>query len=117
MSYLEELDIPSAKERFMSNESLYKKFLYKLPDNTLLEDLEKHLAENNVEEAFKDAHTMKGVVGNLSMYKVMNAVDTVTEKLRAKEMPSEDEMDALRTAYTSAIDAINDIKENDFTLF
>lgn len=117
MGYLEELDIPSAKERFMENEALYKKFLFKLPENTLLNDLEQHLAEGNLEEAFRDAHTMKGMLGNLSMYKVMEAASKVTEKLRANTPPEDEEMEELRTTYKAALSVVDEIKENDIKLF
>lgn len=117
MSYLEEIDIPSAKERFMNNEALFKKFLFKFPANTVMADLEQHLEAGNLEEAFRDAHTMKGMVGNLSLYKLMGIAGTVTEALRAGNRPSEEEMESLRSAYNAAVAAVNEIQETDEALF
>ena len=117
MDYLEEVDIPSAKERFMGNEALYKKFLFRLPENTLMAELEQHLAENNLEDAFKDAHTMKGMFGNLSLNKLMNASSKLTETLRAKQFPEESELEELRNAYKAALNAVNEIIKQDIKLF
>lgn len=112
----EVIDIPSAKERFMGNEALYKKFLFRFPDSSLMTELEQHLAEKNVEDAFRDAHTMKGMVGNLSLYKLMDSASKVTEILRAGELPKE-EMDELREAYRTALDTVKAIMEKDEALF
>lgn len=117
MSYLEEIDIPSAKERFMNNEALYKKFLLKLPENTVMADLEQHMEAGKLDEAFRDAHTMKGMVGNLSLYKLMNVASKVTEILRAGNRPSDAEMAELRDAYNAAVAAVKEIQETDATLF
>ena len=117
MSYLEEIDIPSAKERFMNNEALYKKFLLKLPENTVMADLEQHMEAGKLDEAFRDAHTMKGMVGNLSLYKLMDAASKVTEILRAGNRPDDAEMAELREAYNAAVAAVKEIQETNATLF
>ena len=117
MNYLEEIDIPSAKERFMNNEALYKKFLLKFPENTVMTDLEQHMESGNLEEAFRDAHTMKGMVGNLSLYKLMNIAAKVTETLRAGNKPDDAEMAELRDTYNAAVAAVKEIQESNATLF
>ncbi len=117
MSYLEEIDVPSAKERFMNNEALYKRFLLKFPANPVMADLEQHLKDGNVDEAFRDAHTMKGMVGNLSLNKLIGIAAKVTETLRAGKKPGEEEMDELRTAYNAAVEAVNEIQETNAKLF
>lgn len=117
MSYIEEFDLPSAKERFMNNEALYKKFLFRFPENTLLEELEQHLAAKDIEQSFRDAHTMKGMVGNLSMYRLMEAASKVTEKLRAGQFPEEEELAELRTAHKAALEAVNEVIQQNITLF
>lgn len=117
MSYLEEIDIPSAKERFMNNEALYKRFLLKFPTSPVMADLEQHLKDGNVEEAFREAHTMKGMVGNLSLNKLMGIAAKVTETLRAGKKPGEEEMEELRAAYSAAVAAVNEIQETNAKLF
>lgn len=111
------IDIQSAKERFMGNEALYKKFLFRFPDSTVMTELEQHLAENNIEDAFRDAHTMKGMVGNLSLYKLMNSASKVTESLRQGNRPEEEELEDLRETYRAAVNTVKAIMENDEALF
>lgn len=117
MSYIEELDLPSAKERFMNNEALYKKFLVRYPDSTLMDELEQHLAAKDIEQAFCDAHTLKGMVGNLSMYRLMNAASKVTENLRAGQLPEDEELEELRSAHKAAVEAVNEVVQQNITLF
>lgn len=48
------------------------------------------LAQGNVEEAFRAAHTMKGVYGNLSLTRLVKSASALTEVLRgATAIPPE----------------------------
>lgn len=117
MGFLEKIDIPSAKERFMNNEGLYKRFLYKFPESTLMAELEGFLAAGNVEEAFKAAHTIKGMVGNLSLYGLMHLASDMTEILRAGNLPKAEDVEKLRNEYEETLAAVNELKETDAPLF
>jgi chemotaxis protein histidine kinase CheA len=50
--------------------------------NTLVKTLD----EGNVEEAFRAAHTMKGMCQNMAFRKLYESSHTITETLRAKDI-------------------------------
>ena len=47
--------------------------------------LEKFLADGNYDEAFEQAHALKGVVGNLAITPIFGPLSDITEALRAKK--------------------------------
>ena len=53
--------------------------------NDSFDKLEKLLAEGNLEEAFEQAHALKGVMGNLAVTPIYDPLSNITESLRAKE--------------------------------
>lgn len=117
MSYTSEIDIPSAKERFMGNEAMYKKFLYQLPEKNMLGELDEKLAASDAQEAFKVAHTLKGLAGNLSLNHLMEVIGDVVEPLRGGDFPSKEALDTLKEVYEQAVAAIDEVKEQDIALF
>ena len=82
-------DIETTVNRFMGNEGLYLKFLMKFQDDRHYESLEKNLEEQKYEDAFNDAHTLKGVAANLGLDTISNASSKLTELLRGKKTPDE----------------------------
>jgi len=70
--------------RFMGNEKLYEKFLFKMKEDQNYRKLLEHLDEGNYEEAFKDVHTMKGVAANLGLEPLGKPLSELTELLRNK---------------------------------
>lgn len=78
-------DVEGAVRRFMGNEALYTKFLGKFKDDTSYEDLIANLERENFEEAFKCAHTLKGVCANLGLDPISRIASNLTELLRGKE--------------------------------
>ncbi len=111
------IDLDSAKERFMSNEGLYKRFLFELPERTLYEELGQALKEKNVKEAFETAHRMKGIIENLSLRLLDQKICDIVEVLRRDELPSQEMVTALDEAYRQSIDEIRNIKENNLPVF
>ena len=57
--------------------------------------IEKYLAEKNVEEAFKSAHTLKGVAGNLGLDPIAKCASEMVELLRGKDQLEEIDADQL----------------------
>ena len=84
---LEELgaDVDNTILRFMGKEDLYLKFLNKFQNDQSFANIEKYLAEENAEEAFKAAHTLKGVAANLGLDPIAGCASEITELLRHKE--------------------------------
>jgi len=117
MKYETEIDIASAKERFMGNEALYKKFLFQLPEQTLFSEFERQIEEGNMEEAFKTAHTMKSMVGNLSLNTFFKRLYDDVEVLRSGESLSQVEMEELHAAYERVLEAVKEIQDEDISLF
>ena len=58
----------------MKNDELFKKFLFRFPGEQGFHDLFKLLEEEKVEEAFKVAHSMKGVTANLALKSLNEAL-------------------------------------------
>lgn len=117
MDYSEYIDVPSAKARFMGNEALYKKFLFQIPERSLFRDLEERLGEGNAEDAFVAAHTMKGLVANLSLTAVEKNISAVVEPLRAGNMPDDADFQKLKELYEKTIGVIQEIQREDIRLF
>ena len=103
-------DLDDALKRFVNNEALYEKFLVKFssdPNYSLLVDSVKNC---NKEEAFKAAHTLKGVCGNLSINRLLELVSKQVEYFRADKW---DEgvamMDTITDEYNKTVKAINNL--------
>ena len=77
-------NVEEGLNRCMNNEAFYLKlvnlFLMKNDFNKLKEAID----NNNLEEGFKAAHALKGVLGNLSLTPLSNIIYEMTELLRNK---------------------------------
>lgn len=76
------VNIETAMERFMNNEQLLERFLKKFPQDPNYEAMLTAVAEKRYEDAFKAAHSLKGVCGNLSLVSLYDNVCMVVELLR-----------------------------------
>lgn len=86
-------DVEATLKRFMGNDAIYQKFLGKFPADPNYANLGVHLEAGAFEEAYKCAHALKGVVGNLGLTPIFNHVSALVEELRNK---SDEEVDAAR---------------------
>lgn len=77
-------DVETTLNRFMGNEALYEKFLKKFLGNSNYGALEESIQAQNYEEAFKCAHTLKGVSANLGLDPISRASSDLTEEVRGK---------------------------------
>lgn len=77
------VDYDAAMNMFMNNESIYAKFLGKFPKDESYKKLKEAIDNKDCESAFKAAHTLKGVAGNLSFKDLWKAASDVTEEFRA----------------------------------
>lgn len=66
------------------SEALVKKFVEKFLSDKSFQLLEDSLQAENYEEAFRAAHTLKGVTQNLSFTKLYRSSHEITEALRTK---------------------------------
>lgn len=67
------------------SEALVKKFVGKFLADQSFQLLESSLKDQNYEEAFRAAHTLKGVTQNLSFTKLYRSSHQITEALRTKD--------------------------------
>ncbi len=91
------------------NDDRVRKYLGKFVAADMLNLMKQALAEENYEEAFRQAHSMKGVCGNLSMTALQNVSSEVTELLRGGK-PDRDiqaEMASLTEVYDKTVAAVN----------
>ena len=59
------IDYDGAMERFGGNAALYERLALKFLDDAHFAALEQALADGDVDAAVREAHTLKGVAGNL----------------------------------------------------
>lgn len=78
------VDLDGALARFMGNETLFLKFLKKFGNDMSYTNLMLNLDQENFEEAFKCAHTLKGVSANLGLSSISVPTSELTEQLRGK---------------------------------
>lgn len=94
----------------MSNDERVKKYLTFFLADESYSQLKKALEDNQVEEAFRAAHTLKGVCQNMAFAVLGKIVEEITEELRAKNMDKAQEIfPEVEKQYRKVIDEINEI--------
>lgn len=107
-------DVEATLKRFMGKDSIYLKFLGKFPNDPNYANLGTNMESGNFEEAYKCAHALKGVVGNLGLTPIFETVSTLVEELRNKANADVDaaraneEWQAVRKVYEQFIGIINE---------
>ena len=66
------IDYDSGVERLMGNTEMYERFLQMFLDDDSFKNLDAAMQSQNYQEAFLQAHTLKGVAGALDQYKLDN---------------------------------------------
>ena len=94
----------------MQNDERIKKYLgYFLQDNSY-EELIKAMNDQHCEEAFRAAHTLKGVCQNMSFDALSRVVEEITEKLRANHLEEASMLlPAVIEAYQKVIEEVKKI--------
>lgn len=105
------LDLASARQRFLGNRELFEKFLFRFPEDQNFVKIMEAVEAGQMEDAFNAAHTLKGVCGNLSLSKLYEKVSEITERLRAEQMPEDEELQALEEVYQETLELVASIKE------
>lgn len=87
MSMIEELEqlganVEEAMGRFMDNAELYERMLKRLPDAVEKAQVKSAFGAMDLEAAEKGAHSLKGVVGNLSLDALYEGYSKIVELLR-----------------------------------
>lgn len=104
------IDTQQALSRFCNNAAMYEKYLMKLTEDETFSALQTAMQDKNYEGAFRLAHTIKGVVGNLSVNHLFRQFTELTDCLRnASDIKSAEEIfEALQRDYPLCIEKIKE---------
>jgi HPt (histidine-containing phosphotransfer) domain-containing protein len=78
-------DVETGLSRCVGKEELYLKLVNMGLGDTKFEELGTALQAGDLQKAFELCHALKGVIGNLAITPLFEALSQMTEKLRGKE--------------------------------
>ena len=78
-------DVETGLSRCVGNEALYLKLVGMGLGDAKFEELGTAVKAGNLDKAFELCHALKGVIGNLALTPLYEALSDLTEKLRARE--------------------------------
>jgi chemotaxis protein histidine kinase CheA len=94
----------------MLTEERIKKFVLRFPKDGSYTELISGLDYKDYEQAFRAAHTLKGVCVNLGFGNLYNSASSMTEELRKRTAPSSDTfLTKLKEDYNNILVCISDI--------
>ncbi len=100
-------DIEDAMHRFMDNTALYERMLKKLPEVIAKAPVKEFLDSGDMETVLSNAHTIKGVVGNLSLMKLHEYYTQIVEYCREEDYKSaESTLDKTLVLQEKVLDCI-----------
>ncbi len=103
-------DYEEVRRRFPSD-AFIQRFALKFPGDPSFPSLVKFLAEGNTQEAFRAAHTLKGVAQNLAFTQLAPLAIEITEILRSGTMEGTAPLMAeLQKKYDLTVACINEVK-------
>lgn len=106
------IDYNSAIERFMGNEALFFKFLFRFCDDTTFQQMTKAIEAKDCKKAFELAHTLKGVCGNLSLERLGQVISAQVEYLRKEQITQAQElMTRAQKEYDRIMDVLNFVQK------
>ncbi len=79
------VDKEDALKRFLNNQQLFEKMLKKLPKQIKTLPILEYIESGDYDQATKNAHTLKGVTGNLSVTPLYKGYTEVVALLRENE--------------------------------
>ena len=90
-------DTDAGLGRCLGNEAMYLRFVGMALKDPAFERLPEAAASGDLASAFEAAHSLKGVVGNLAITPLYDALSDITELLRARtEMDYSEKLDAIK---------------------
>lgn len=78
--------------RRLSSDNLIERFMLMFPKDTTMQTLRAAVAEGNIEESFRAAHTLKGIAANLSFSELAEVSSKLTEQLRPRTNQADGEL-------------------------
>lgn len=105
------IDVQEALDRFMGNEGLMIRFLARYPQDPNFSALRQAVSAGDAAQAFTAAHTLKGVVGNLSIHSLFYPVSAMVEDLRRGDLAAaSQQMAALEAQYLQVTSALEQLQ-------
>lgn len=98
----------------LRSDRLIQKFVLKFLDDRSFDLLCSSMAEQNYEEAFRAAHTIKGVSQNLSFTRLLDSSSRLADALRHGWTPEADPLvEEVRADYLTVTAAIRTFRESE----
>ncbi|MDE6906117.1 MAG: Hpt domain-containing protein [Lachnospiraceae bacterium] len=98
----------------LMKEDRIKKYVFKFLDDSTFEMLCKSMEENDIEEAFRAAHTIKGLCQNLDLLTLYQSSHDMAEALRHGKADNADEiLEQVKKDYEITLAAIKELKEKE----
>lgn len=95
----------------LKKEERVKKFARLFLEDPSYGQLVDNIREQNTDEAFRAAHTLKGVCQNLSFTRLYEAAYEITESLRCGDLAkAKEQMTPVQDAYQVIIEALDKIE-------
>lgn len=94
----------------LNSEMLITRIVKKFAEDPSFKQLEEALKENNVDLAFRAAHTLKGICLNLGFDQLSNDAVAITEILRVGSLDGTAELfDSIKTSYDNTIESLKQL--------
>lgn len=95
----------------LHKEAMVQRFALKFINDSSFCELSECLKNGNVQDAFRSAHTLKGVCANLSFTKLLSSASEITELLRdGKLKEAVDFFNTVSADYNMTITALENFK-------
>ena len=105
------IDYDEALDRFGGNSALYKRLSAKFTDDPHFADMEDALAQGDVEAAYRAAHALKGVSGNLSFAELFSVASAMSSSLfDGDKAAAAALLPQAKDAYLRVLDALVDLE-------
>lgn len=106
------INYTEAMERFGGNADLYQRLAIKFLNDPHFSALEEALEEGDADQAFREAHSLKGVAGNLSFSKLYDEACRMSDALRNHDLATAGSLIAsMRAAHQSVTTALKMMSE------
>lgn len=107
------IDWADAEDRFDGNVDLYKRMALKYENDGHLVALEAAMDVKDYDEAYKQAHALKGVAGNLSFAKLFEIAAVISDALKEGEpQAAAERMGALAEAHAKVLEGLEVLRES-----
>lgn len=103
----------AAAAGLLRSDDRIKRFLRMVPEDTSFALLGSALESKNMAEAFRAAHTLKGICQNLSLTRLHQSASLLTDRLRNDQAYGEDIIplyEAVKRDYNETIDCIRQLE-------